>query len=287
MGKITYNGKDLTKPFSYNGKKVVKLELNSKVLSLLGYIKWDRTLGTVNVTSNFKGIPQLGVIHGTRGTQSFENTLMFGDAHSSITYNKVAGTIKGAYISIPKEYKKVKFTFKYILNFQQDDNLKLTWEDAKNKYRNGTLDYILEFDDSNKVWKLVSGVNGWLPVTLNHIFLRFSSFNGETFILSFSGQHSVGNESACWISGISSMGDIKQIYDYGDVVTPQQMSSSRLGQFPPNGGASDNGKVVYFTTNLFTETGVGGYRVYNNKFQYQISNIWVNVTHSITIAELQ
>lgn len=34
MGKITFNGKDITKPFDYNGKKVVSLTYNGKVCTL-------------------------------------------------------------------------------------------------------------------------------------------------------------------------------------------------------------------------------------------------------------
>ncbi len=34
MGKITLNGKDITKPFTYNGKQVIKIEMNGLVLTL-------------------------------------------------------------------------------------------------------------------------------------------------------------------------------------------------------------------------------------------------------------
>lgn len=34
MGKLTFNGKDITKPFDYNGKKVVKITSGTKILSL-------------------------------------------------------------------------------------------------------------------------------------------------------------------------------------------------------------------------------------------------------------
>lgn len=41
MGKLTMNGKDITKPFTYNGKKVVSLTMNGKVLTLKSEIVYN------------------------------------------------------------------------------------------------------------------------------------------------------------------------------------------------------------------------------------------------------
>lgn len=41
MGKITFNSKDITKPFAYNGKQVVSLTYNGKVLTLKAAVVFD------------------------------------------------------------------------------------------------------------------------------------------------------------------------------------------------------------------------------------------------------